>query len=119
MGKTVPAYRMAVEWEIDSWKGFRKTLCEEGRKAFDELMEMCRQYASESSCATRPIIFEPMAMSIMLVQQKKIMRLEKELHIFLPDKADLSSNQQSNDKQVEPRNITKMDSKGDGQSRLF
>jgi len=90
MGKTVPAYRMAVQWEIDSWKGFRKGLSEEGRKAFDELMDMCRQYASESSCATRPIIFEPMAMSIMLAQQKKIMRLEKELHIDFQCRAEES-----------------------------
>jgi hypothetical protein len=26
MGKTVPSYRMALEFEIERWKGFRKAL---------------------------------------------------------------------------------------------
>jgi hypothetical protein len=71
---------MAVEWEIDKWKGFRNSLAsEEEREAFDELTDMCRKYASESSCATNPIIFEPMALSILLSQQQKIRSLEKRL----------------------------------------
>jgi hypothetical protein len=80
MGKTVPSYRMTLEWEIDKWRCFRNALAsEEEREAFDELMDMCRKYASESSCATNPIIFEPMTMSILLAQQKKINELEKKL----------------------------------------
>ena len=35
MGKTVPSYRMALEFEIERWKGFRKALqSEEEREAF-------------------------------------------------------------------------------------
>ena len=83
MGKTVPSYRMVLEREIDMWKGFREALAsEEEREAFDELMDMCRKYASESSCATNPIIFEPMVMSIMLAQQKKLRKLEQDLSLF-------------------------------------
>jgi hypothetical protein len=71
---------MAVEWEISRWKGFRNALAsEEEREAFDELMDMCRRFASESSCATNPIIFEPMAMSILLSQQQRIRSLEHRL----------------------------------------
>jgi hypothetical protein len=78
MGKTVPSYRMVVEWEIGKWKNFRNALAsEEEREAFDELMDMCRKHATEGSCATNPIIFEPMAISILLSQQKKIRELEK------------------------------------------
>ena len=78
MGKTVPSYRMAVEWEIHRWKGFRNALPnEEEREAFDELMDMCRNLASAGSCATNPIIFEPMVMSILLAQQKKLRELEQ------------------------------------------
>lgn len=70
MGKTVPAYRMALEWEIDRWKGFKKALnSEEDREAFETLMDMCRNNAAASSNACNPIIFEPMAMSILLAQQ--------------------------------------------------
>jgi len=78
MGKTVPSYRIAVEMEIDRWKDFKKTLpSEEEREAFNELMDMCRNYASAGSCATNPIIFEPIVMSILLFQQRKIRLLEK------------------------------------------
>ncbi len=59
MGKTVPAYRMALEFEIDTWKRFRKMLSDEDNQAFEELMDLCRRFASESSNATKPIIFEP------------------------------------------------------------
>jgi hypothetical protein len=43
MGKTVPSYRMALEFEIHRWKDFRNALPNEKEKeAFDELMDMCR-----------------------------------------------------------------------------
>jgi hypothetical protein len=82
MGKTVPAYRWALEDEIALWKGFRKALpSDEDREAFEEMMDLCRVYASESSMATNPIIFEPMVMSIVLGQQKKLQKLERKLSI--------------------------------------
>ncbi len=50
MGKTVPAYRMALEGEIARWKDFRRALLsEEDREAFEEFMDICRIYASESA----------------------------------------------------------------------
>ncbi len=79
MGKTVESYRMALEDEIRRWKGFEKALRTEDREAFEELMDACRNYASAGSNATQPILFEPMIISILLSQQKKIMRLEKKL----------------------------------------
>jgi hypothetical protein len=60
MGKTVPAYRMALEEEINRWSGFAKALDKCDREAFDELMDMCRNYALQSSNATNPIVFKPM-----------------------------------------------------------
>jgi hypothetical protein len=84
MGKTVPSYRMALEFEIHRWKGFRNALPnEEERVAFNALMDMCRNLASAGSCATNPILFEPMAMSIMLAQQKKLRALEYKLNDVL------------------------------------
>jgi len=77
MGKTVESYRMALEDEIRRWKGFEKALRTEDREAFEELMDACRNYASAGSNATQPILFEPMILSILLFQQKKISRLEK------------------------------------------
>ena len=83
MGKTVESFRMALEGEINRWSGFAYALRKPDREAFDELMDMCRTYASESSCATNPIVFEPMVMSIMLAQQKKLQELEYKLNELL------------------------------------
>ncbi len=87
MGKTVPSYRMALEDEIYRWKNFRNALPnEEERAAFDDLADMCRNLASASSCACNPVIFEPMAMSIMLAQRKKVLKLENKLNELLRQK---------------------------------
>jgi hypothetical protein len=79
MGKTVESYRMALEDEVRRWNGFAKALRTEDREAFDALMDACRLFASAGSNATQPILFEPMVMSILLFQQKKLHRLEKAL----------------------------------------
>ena len=79
MGKTVESYRMALDDEIRRWDGFTKALRTEDRNAFEELMDACRSFASAGSNATQPVIFEPMTMSILLSQQRKLVKLEKEL----------------------------------------
>jgi hypothetical protein len=79
MGKTVESYRMALDREVQRWSGFARALRKEDRVAFDRLMDVCRNYASAGSNATRPVLFEAMAMSILLNQQKLLNRLEKEL----------------------------------------
>jgi hypothetical protein len=43
------------------------------------LMDACRLYASAGSNATQPILFEPMVISILIFQQKKLHGLEKAL----------------------------------------
>ena len=80
MGKTVPSYRMALEMEIKSWAPFIRWLSKEDLQAFSALMDMCRSFAMAGGNATRPVIFEPMVMSILLFRQKKINELEKRLN---------------------------------------
>lgn len=79
MGKTIESYRMALDRELQRWSGFARALRSEDRAAFDCMMDACRNYASAGSNATRPIVFEAMAMSILLQQQKTLNWLEKEL----------------------------------------
>lgn len=68
---------MALEFEIRRWRNFRKALkSREEVEAFDELMDMCRSLASAGSNATNPILFEPMVMSILVTQQKKLRKLD-------------------------------------------
>jgi hypothetical protein len=80
MGKTVESYRMALEDEINRWSGFAKALRIEDKEAFEELMDACRSFASAGSNSTQPVLFEPMVMSVLLFQQKKLQRLEKKLN---------------------------------------
>jgi hypothetical protein len=79
MGKTVETYRLALDTEIQTWNGFTKALRSDDREAFEQMTDACRNHASAGSNATRPEVFEPMVMSILLEQQKKLLRLEKEL----------------------------------------
>ena len=81
MGKTVESYRMALEGEISRWNGFARALRKSDRESFDELMDMCRSFASAGGNATNPILFEPFVISIILGQQKRILALEKKLNI--------------------------------------
>jgi hypothetical protein len=79
VGKTVESYRIAVETEIQRWNGFARALRSEDRAAFEAVKDACRSYASAGSNAVQPILFEPMVISILVSQQKTIMRLEKAL----------------------------------------
>ena len=87
MGKTVASYRMALNRELQRWSGFARALRREDRIAFDQLMDICRSYASAGSNATLPVIFESMVMSIFLHQQKNLNRLKKELDARCDQKA--------------------------------
>lgn len=80
MGKTVESYRLALDGEIQGWNGFLKALRSDDREAFEQIMDACRNYASAGSNATRPVLFEAMVMSILVFQQKKLLKLEKELY---------------------------------------
>lgn len=79
MGKTVESYRMALDHEVQRWSGFARALRKEDREAFEQLIDICRNYASAGSNATRPVLFEPMILSILLDQQKTLNRLKKDL----------------------------------------
>ena len=119
MGKTVESYRMALEGEISRWNGFARALRKDDREAFEEMMDMCRGYASESGNATNPIIFEPMVMSILLFQQRRIRQLEWELQAIKPDTATSSAGQEPNNTDhTEPKITIPTVTSGGGQARL-
>lgn len=80
MGKTVPSYRIALEFEIERWKPFMRSLQnEEDRQAFEAVMDACRKNAMAGGASCNPSVLEPMIMSILLAQQKKILELETKL----------------------------------------
>jgi len=72
---------MALDREVQRWGGFARALRKEDRAAFEQLMDICRNYASAGSNATRPVLFEAMVMSILLHQQKILNKLEELLAV--------------------------------------
>src|SRR4030066_906284 len=99
MGQTVPSDRMALEFEIERWKDFRKALqSEEEREAFDWLMDMCRNNAMASGAACNPVIFEPMVMSILLAQRKLLQELECKLNEMLWQKICVQENEKETER---------------------
>jgi len=76
----VASYRIALDREVQRWSGFARALRKEDRAAFEQLIDICRNYASAGSNATRPVLFEAMVMSVLLHQQKLLNKLEKELN---------------------------------------
>ena len=82
VGKTVESYRMALESEINRWNGAARALRKDDREAFNALMDMCRNNAMAAGNACWSILFEPMVMSILLGQQKRLRKLEQELKVF-------------------------------------
>jgi hypothetical protein len=71
---------MALDREVQRWSGFARALRKEDRVAFEQLIDICRNYASAGSNATRPVLFEAIVMSVLLHQQKLLNKLEKELN---------------------------------------
>ncbi|HLN45490.1 MAG: hypothetical protein ACM3WQ_02625 [Chloroflexota bacterium] len=82
MGKTVESYRIAIEDEIQRWKGFANALRSSDREAFERLMDACRGYASAGGNSTQPILFEPMTMSMLLSLQTQVQKIQKELDAY-------------------------------------
>jgi hypothetical protein len=69
----------SLDAEICRWSGFAKALRKPDREAFDELMKNYRSYATEVCNANYPTTFEPMIICILLAQQVRIQKLERQL----------------------------------------
>jgi len=82
MDRTVDSYQIALEDEIGRWIGFVKALRSDDRQAFEALLDACRNYVSAGSKAVQPLIFESMAFSILLFQQKKIEHISSTLKLI-------------------------------------
>ncbi len=81
MGKTVPSYRYVIEEELKRLKAMLVFPSAADEEAFEEIADMCRNNAMAGSNACNPILLEPMVMSILLGQQKRLNKLEKALEL--------------------------------------
>jgi hypothetical protein len=69
MGRTVPAYRLASERER-RWKAFREQLDKSEKKLFDEMMSYPRLHNVAGIGAFKPVLIQPMLMSIIFEHYK-------------------------------------------------
>ena len=77
----------AWEREIGRWSGFAKPLPRDDRQAFDELMDMGRNYITEIKGTPQPATFEQLIISIIIAQRLRIIEIEKALNTIRPDPA--------------------------------
>ena len=77
MGRTVPSYRLASEREKRKWHLFRQELDKSERKMFDEMMSYSRLYNVAGVRACRPVLLQPILMSIIFEHYKQLERLRK------------------------------------------
>ena len=81
MGRTVPTFTMVIQAEMETWSKFRRGLRKEDQEALDELFRAARLQLASSAYAARPIPFESMVMSMLIMQQRIIRELQKKLAV--------------------------------------
>ena len=79
MGRTVPTFTMVIQQEMESWTKYRRGLRKEDQEAFDDLFRAARLQLASSAYAARPIPFESIAMSMMVMQQRAIQQLRERI----------------------------------------
>ncbi len=88
MGRTVPTFREIIEKKKKKWKKFREALRKREKKAFDEMIEHCRNHTSASSQVKDPDPFRSMLLSILLEHQKDLDSIKREIDEILADLED-------------------------------
>jgi hypothetical protein len=84
MSQTFDAYQEALEREVKNWNGYERVLRGDNKKFFGVLKNMTRGYVSEGSSAEKNVVFQPMVMSIILAQDKRMRRIEDALKRIKP-----------------------------------
>ena len=77
MGRTVPTFTMVIQQEMQSWSKFRRGLRRDDQEAFDELFRAARLQLASSAYAARPIPFESIVMSMLLLQHRALKNCEE------------------------------------------
>ena len=87
MGRTIPTFTNLIDAEIASWSKYRRGLRAADQEAFDNLFRAARIHLAENFYTMRTIPFESMVMSMLVEQQKEILRLRGEVDRLTHDQA--------------------------------
>lgn len=64
-------------YEEREWRPFRNALARSERKQFDKIFATSRLYISACSYATKPVLIQPILMSIILHHYKQLLDVSK------------------------------------------
>ena len=65
--------------ELDSWRRFAGVLRTEDRELFDEMLKFCHEYFPAMQAKGSPYLSDALFMSLLLMQQKAIIWLVREV----------------------------------------
>ncbi len=88
MGRTIPAWRMVVEAEMERMKHFKEFLRPEDKIVFEDLMNQCKLYASYASTMASPVKEVPLIISMLFAHHKMLWKHERQLERLESTKAD-------------------------------
>ena len=78
MGRTIPSFRRGAEIERAQWNLFRQELDKSERKMFDEMMTYSRMHNAAGVMACKPVLLQPIIMSIIFEHYKQLKNMENE-----------------------------------------
>ena len=78
MGRTIPSFRWGAEIERAKWNLFRQELDKSERKMFDEMMTYSRMHNASGVMACKPVLLQPIIMSIIFEHYKQLKNMENE-----------------------------------------
>jgi len=74
-----------LEEELKRWKRFQDVLRIEDRPIFEEMMDLCRRYASEAGNLASPSKTEAMILTILFAHHKTLKELRRMTDIPIED----------------------------------
>jgi hypothetical protein len=78
MGRTVPSFRIAAEFERTKWRQFRSLLDKKDRKMFDQMYDCVKLHNNSCSNACRPFVIHSVLMSIIFEHYKQLTKLKEQ-----------------------------------------
>ena len=79
MGRTIPSWRMVVDYELEKLKRFQDFLRSEDKEVYNDLLNQCKLYATYAGSMASPIKEVPLIISMLFGQHKRLMELEKRI----------------------------------------
>lgn len=79
MGRSIPSFRILIDIESLEWTYFKKQLCNKDKQIFSKLFLIPKLYCHALSNLSRPVIIEPIILSLLFYNFKTIKRIIQDI----------------------------------------